>query len=51
LGESFRWWKIDLNTKYVKQGRTPFEDYMEIRPAQWEEFVWQKTSEEALALS
>jgi len=29
LGESFRRWKSELNTKYVKKGRTPFADYGE----------------------
>jgi hypothetical protein len=51
LGESFRRWKSDLNAKYAQKGRTPFADYGDITPAQWEEFVWQKTSVEALALS
>ena len=51
LGESFRWWKSELNTKYVKKGRTPFADYGEITQAQWEEFVQQKSTEESLALS
>jgi hypothetical protein len=51
LGETFRRWKSELNTQYVKKGRTPFTDYGDITPAQWEEFVRQKTTEEALALS
>ena len=51
LDESFRRWKSELNTKYVKKGRTPFADYREIIQAQWEEFVWQKSTEESLALS
>jgi hypothetical protein len=51
LGETFRWWKSELNTRYVQKGRTPFADYGDITPAQWEEFVRQKTTEEALALS
>ena len=42
LGESFRRWKSELNTKYVKKGRTPFADYEEITQAQWEEFVRKK---------
>jgi hypothetical protein len=50
LGESFRLWKSDLNTKYVQKGRTSFADYGDITPAQWKEFVRQKTSEEDLAL-
>jgi hypothetical protein len=51
LGETFRRWKSDLNTNYVQKGREPFADYEEITRAQWEKFVQQKTSEEALALS
>ena len=51
LGLSFRRWKSELNTKYVKKGRTPFVDYGEITPAQWEEFVRPKGTEESLALS
>ena len=51
LGEVFHRWKSELNTRYVKKGRTPFADYGDITPAQWEEFVRQKTTEEALALS
>ena len=51
LGESFRRWKSELNTKYVQKGRTPFEDYGDITPAQWEEFVRQKSTEKSLALS
>ena len=51
LGESFRRWKSELNTKYVQKGRTPFADYGDITPTQCEEFVRQKNSEESLALS
>ena len=51
LGESFRRWKSELNTKYVKTGRTPFADYGEITQAQWEEFVRQKSTDQSLALS
>ena len=29
----------------------PFAEYGDITLAQWEEFVWQKTTEEAIALS
>ena len=50
LGESFRRWKSELNTKYVQKGRTPFADYGDITPAQWEEFVRQKNSKKSLAL-
>jgi hypothetical protein len=34
LGETFRWWKSDLNTKYVQKGQMPFADYSDITPAQ-----------------
>jgi hypothetical protein len=30
LGESFRRWKSDPNTKYVQKGRTPFAGYRDI---------------------
>jgi hypothetical protein len=36
LGENFRRWKSDLNTKYVQKSREPFVDYEEITRAQWE---------------
>ena len=51
LGETFHRWKSELNTWYVQKGRTLFADYGDITPAQWEEFVRQKTTEEARALS
>ena len=51
LGETFHRWKSELNVRYVKKGLTPFADYGDITPAQWEEFVRQKTTEQALALS
>ena len=51
LGETFRRWKSELNKRYVQKGRTPFANYGDITPAQWEEFVRQKTTEEALARS
>ena len=35
LGETFRRWKSELNTRYVQKGRTPFADYADITPAQW----------------
>ena len=30
LGETFRRWKSELNTRYVQKGRTPFADYGDI---------------------
>ena len=51
LSETFRRWQGELNVRYVKKGLTPFADFKDITPAQWEEYVRQKTTEEALALS
>ena len=51
LGETFRRFKSELNTRYVQKGRTLFADYGDVTTAQWEEFVRQKTTEEAVALS
>jgi len=51
LSETFRRWKGELNVRYVKKGLTPFADFGDITPAQWEEFVRRRTTEEALALS
>ena len=51
LSETFRRWQGELNVRYVKKGLTPFADFGDITPAQWEEFVRQKTTEQALALS
>ena len=51
LGETFCRWKSELNVRYVKKGLTPFADFGDITPAQWEEFVRQKTTEQTLALS
>ena len=39
LSETFRRWKGELNVRYVKKGLTPFADYGDITPAQWEGFV------------
>ena len=51
LGETFRRWKSLHNTLYVQNGLTSFADFGGITPAQWKEFVQQKTTEEALALN
>ena len=64
MGESFRrWrselntkyiqmgWRSELNTKYIQMGLTPFNEFGKITPSQWEELVAQKTSLEALELS
>ena len=46
MGESFWCWRSELN-----KGLTPFSDFSNITPSQWEELVAQKTSPEALELS
>ena len=51
MGESFRCWRSELNTKYIQKGLTPFNELGKITPSQWEELVAQKTSPEALELS
>jgi hypothetical protein len=51
MGESFRHWKLDLNKKYIQKGLTPFNEFSNITPSQWEELVAQKTSPAALELS
>ena len=51
MGESFRRWRSELNTKYIQKGLTPFNEFSNITPSQWEELVAQKTSPEAMELS
>ena len=51
MGESFRRWRLELNTKYIQKGLTPFNEFSKITPSQWEELVAQKTSSEALELN
>ena len=51
MGESFRRWRSELNKKYIQKGLTPFHEFNNITPSQWEELVAQKTSLEALELS
>ncbi|KAJ1268441.1 hypothetical protein BS78_07G135500 [Paspalum vaginatum] len=51
LGESYRRWRTYLNDKYVKNNLTPFAEFGRITQAQWDEFVRQKTTEEAIELS
>ena len=51
MGESFRRWRSELNTKYIQKGLTPFNEFGKITPSQWEELMAQKTSPEALELS
>jgi hypothetical protein len=51
MGQSFRRWWSDLNKKFIQQKLTPFHEYGNITPSQWEELVAKKTSEASLALS
>ncbi|KAJ1262223.1 hypothetical protein BS78_09G090500 [Paspalum vaginatum] len=51
LGESYRRWRTYLNDKYVKNNLTPFDEFGRITQAQWDEFVRQKTTEQAIKLS
>ena len=51
MGESFRRWRSELNTKYIQKGLTPFNEFGKITPSQSEELVAQKTSPEALELN
>jgi hypothetical protein len=51
MGESFQHWRSELNKKYIQKGLTPFHEFGNITPSQWEELVVQKTTLEALALS
>ena len=51
MGESFRCWRSELNKKYIQKGLTPFIEFGNITPSQWEELVAQKTSPETLELS
>ena len=51
MGESFQRWRLELNKKYIQKGLTPFNEFGNITPSQWEELVAQKTWPEALELS
>ena len=42
---------MELNKKYIQKGLTPFNEFGNITPSQWEELMAQKTSPEALELS
>ena len=39
IGEVFRRWRSELNTKYIQKGLTPFKEFSKITPSQWEELV------------
>ena len=51
MGESFRHWRSELNKKYIQKRLTPFNEFGNITPSQWEELVAQKTLPEVLELS
>ena len=51
MGESFQHYKSNLNNNYIQKGLTPFNEFGHITPNQWADFVAQKTSPKALALS
>jgi hypothetical protein len=51
MGQCFRCRRLDLNMKYIQKGLTPFHEFGNITPSQWEELMAEKTSPEALALS
>ncbi|KAJ1274638.1 hypothetical protein BS78_05G076900 [Paspalum vaginatum] len=51
LGYAYRQWRTDLMRKYVKNNLTPFEEYGKITQVQWDEFMRQRTIEEAKELS
>ena len=51
MGESFQHYKSNLNKNYIQKGLTPFNEFGHITPNQWADFVAQKTSPKALALS
>ena len=42
---------MELNTKYIQKGLTPFNEFGKITSSQWDELVAQKTSPKALELS
>ena len=50
LGESFESWRSELNKKYIQKWLTPFNEFSNITPSQWEELVSQKTSPEHWSL-
>ena len=51
LGQAYCRWRTELTNKYVKKNLTPFDEYGMITQAQWDEFVRQRTTEEAKELS
>jgi hypothetical protein len=51
MGESFRRWRNEMNTDYIKKGLTPYHKYGNITPTVWALLVAEKTAPESLALS
>ena len=39
MGESFQCWRSELNKKHIQKGLTPFNEFGNITPSQWEELV------------
>ena len=48
---SFRNWRSEVNSKFVKKGLVATKKYTRITAAKWKTFVEQKTSEEFLSKS
>uniref|UniRef100_A0A0A8Z5M7 Uncharacterized protein n=1 Tax=Arundo donax TaxID=35708 RepID=A0A0A8Z5M7_ARUDO len=46
MSMSWRYWKYELNNKYVKKRLEPFNEYGKLQPAVWDDFVKQKLSKE-----
>jgi hypothetical protein len=42
---------LELNTKYIQKGLTPYNEYGNITPTQWALLVDEKTSKVAKAIS
>uniref|UniRef100_K3YZC1 Uncharacterized protein n=1 Tax=Setaria italica TaxID=4555 RepID=K3YZC1_SETIT len=50
-GRCFRNWRSILNTEYVKKDKNAWDDFSRIPPQMWKEFVQQKNTPEAKALT
>lgn len=50
MGDRWRQWKSDLNRDYVQKNLPPFTDYGHISQSDWDTFVADHTTAEALAL-
>jgi hypothetical protein len=51
MGNAFQRWRSYLNVTYASKGLTPFEEFGNITHNQWAQFLAEKTSPEALAIS